>query len=174
MINLNCTKCTQFAPKFAYFPISDAKSIFFWGGGRAPSQTARSVPSGEGTPIPTCSHTLLSPQSTPHPPSPAPRSLLLGYGTRTRAAPPFVNPGAHVWFPTLLFKETIPDYGCGVHHARREGGGVPGPRDVTGAPAPPSLKNAEKGVARGFLLTSNVHKIHFRPGICPETRWGSL
>ena len=29
--------------------------------------------------------------------------------------------------------------------------------------APPSLKNTEKCVTGGFVLTSNMHKIHFRP-----------
>ena len=53
---------------------------------------------------------------------------------------------------------------------RRES--FPGPRDVWGAPS--SLKNTEKAVPDGFFLTSNMHKIHFRPGLCPEPRWESL
>jgi len=31
----------------------------------------------------------------------------------------------------------------------------------------PSLKNTENCVPDGFFLTSNMHKIHFRPGLCP-------
>jgi len=34
--------------------------------------------------------------------------------------------------------------------------------------------DTEKGVPDGFFLTSNVHKIHFRPGLHPGPRWGSL
>ena len=61
--------------------------------------------------------------------------------------------------------------------ARREGGGkgresFPGPRDVWGAL--PSLKNTENGVPGGFFMTKNMHKIHFRPGLRPGPRWGSL
>jgi len=56
--------------------------------------------------------------------------------------------------------------------ARREGGKVgkvfPGPATFGG---PLSLKSTENGVPDGFFLTSNMHKIHFRP---PEPRWGSL
>ena len=40
----------------------------------------------------------------------------------------------------------------------------PGPATFGG---PPSLKNTEKGVPGGFFLTSNMHKIHFRPGVNP-------
>jgi len=32
---------------------------------------------------------------------------------------------------------------------------------VLGAPRSPSLKNTEKDVSDGFLLTSNMHKIHY-------------
>jgi len=32
----------------------------------------------------------------------------------------------------------------------------------------------ETGVPDGFFLTSNVHTIHFRLGLCPIPRWGSL
>ena len=52
------------------------------------------------------------------------------------------------------------------------GESFPGPRDVWGAP--PSLKNTENGVPDGFFLTSNMHKIHFRPGLCPGPRWRNL
>ena len=48
--------------------------------------------------------------------------------------------------------------------ARREEGkgeSFSGHRDVLGAP--PLLRNTEKGVPDGFFLTSNMHKIHFRP-----------
>ena len=76
------------------------------------------------------------------------------------------------YIPTLLFKETIPDYGCGVHQARREGG-VPGPCDVTGTRPRHRSKMQKKGVARGFLLTSNVHKIHFRRGSAPKPAEGA-
>jgi len=50
-----------------------------------------------------------------------------------------------------------------MHAASRpvEGGSFPGSRDVLGAP--PSLKNTENDVPDGFFLTSNMHKIHFRP-----------
>jgi len=34
--------------------------------------------------------------------------------------------------------------------------------------------DTEKGVPDGFFLTSNVHKIHFRPGLCPRHWWVSL
>jgi len=47
----------------------------------------------------------------------------------------------------------------------------PGPRRFG---ASPSLKNTEKGVSDGFSLTSNMHKIHFRPGLRPGARWKSL
>jgi len=48
--------------------------------------------------------------------------------------------------------------------ARREeeGESFPGPSDVWGAP--PSLKNTEKDVPDVVFLTSNMYKIHFRPG----------
>jgi len=31
--------------------------------------------------------------------------------------------------------------------------------------------DTEKGVPDGFFLTSYVHKIHFRSGLCPGSRW---
>jgi len=34
--------------------------------------------------------------------------------------------------------------------------------------------DTEKSVPDGFFLTSNVHKIHFRLGLCPGPLWGSL
>ena len=39
--------------------------------------------------------------------------------------------------------------------------------------SPPSLKNTEKGVPDGFFLTSNIHKIHFWPGLCPDPARGA-
>jgi len=51
-----------------------------------------------------------------------------------------------------------------------KGGSFPWPRDVWG---PPSLKNTENGVPDGFFLTQNMHKIYFRPGLCPGPRWGA-
>jgi len=39
------------------------------------------------------------------------------------------------------------------------------PRRFFGGWGAPSLKNTEKGVPYGFFLTSNMHKIHFRPGL---------
>jgi len=39
--------------------------------------------------------------------------------------------------------------------------------------APISLKNTEKGVPDGFFLTSNMHKIHFHPGLGPGLLWGA-
>jgi len=32
----------------------------------------------------------------------------------------------------------------------------------------------EKGVTDVFFLTSNMHKIHFQPGLCPGPHWVSL
>ena len=34
--------------------------------------------------------------------------------------------------------------------------------------------DTEKGVPYGFFLTSNVHKIHFWPGLRPRPRWREL
>jgi len=51
---------------------------------------------------------------------------------------------------------------------KRGGGGgesFPRPRDIWGAL--PSFKNIEKDVPDGFFLSSNMHKIHFRPGLHP-------
>ena len=49
---------------------------------------------------------------------------------------------------------------------REEGrGSFPGPRDVWGARQ--CLKILEKGVPDDVFLTSNMHKIHFRPGLRP-------
>jgi len=65
-----------------------------------------------------------------------------------------------------------------IHHcngqnsqARRKGikGEVfAGPRRLG---APSSLKNTENGVPDGFFLTSNMHKIHFRPELRPGLHW---
>jgi len=63
---------------------------------------------------------------------------------------------------------------CATYQARREGGRGKFSRAPRRLGAPPSLKNTEKGVPYGFFLTSNMHKIHFRPGLRPWPRWGSL
>ena len=54
----------------------------------------------------------------------------------------------------------------------RGGESFPGPA-MFGAPL--SFKNTEKGIPDSFFLaTSNMHKFHFQPGLCPEPSWGSL
>ena len=40
--------------------------------------------------------------------------------------------------------------------------------------APPVLKNTEMGVPDVVFLTTNMHKINFRPGKSPRHRYGSL
>jgi len=60
--------------------------------------------------------------------------------------------------------------------ARRKGEGevgkvFPGPATFGG---PAIAQNTEKGVPDGFFLTSNMHKIHFRPGLRPVPPLGSL
>ena len=54
---------------------------------------------------------------------------------------------------------------CCHGQVRREGErGGSFPRAPRHLGAPPSLKNTEKGVPNGFFLTSDMHKIQFRPG----------
>jgi len=52
--------------------------------------------------------------------------------------------------------------------ARREGVRGEFSRTPRRFGGPPSLNNTETAVPDGLLLSSNMHKIHFRPGLCPD------
>ena len=68
-----------------------------------------------------------------------------------------------------------PDVYTGPSRGKERGKSFPGPSDVWAAP--PSLRDTENGFPDGFFLTSNMHKIYFRPGrpgLRPGPRWESL
>ena len=72
-----------------------------------------------------------------------------------------------IWFDK---KTLTPSVSLSVHdQVRREGEGkvFPGPATFAGGG-----RHRSKIVKGGFFLTSNMHKIKFRPGLHPETRIG--
>jgi len=84
-------------------------------------------------------------------------------------APPI---DAHLFLQSfILIRSEMKESLAGLSRGGGEGRNFPGPRDIWG---PPSFENTEKCVPDGFLLTSNMHKIHFRPGLCPRPCWGSF
>jgi len=60
---------------------------------------------------------------------------------------------------------------CRIVHREKRGKFSRAPRRLW---APPSLKNTEKGVPDGFILTWSMHRDHFRLGLLPGSHWGSL
>ena len=113
---MELSKSTQFAPKFAYLRCKI--DFCFW----RRHSTPRPAPSGERDTHPDIPLSSRAPSTlSPHPTHPHRSHRRLDprpYGTRTRVAPPFANPGAPLFGSRHFFsKETIPDYGCGLHSA---------------------------------------------------------